>query len=139
MAGFNKFNAFIESVFEKEHDFSSDVFKIMLTNVAPVATNSLKGDLTEISSGNGYTSGGTPVSVASSSQLAGVYKATLSGDTVFTASGGNIASFRYVVLYNDTSVGDALVGWWDYGSSISPSNGETFTARTDGIDIITAS
>ena len=44
MAAYNKFNSFVEAVHEKKHDLSIDVFKIMLTNVAPVATNSIKTD-----------------------------------------------------------------------------------------------
>ena len=63
MASFNKFNSFIEAVFEKKHDFSSDTFKLMLTNVAPVATNTQKSDLTEISAGSGYTAGGEAVTI----------------------------------------------------------------------------
>lgn len=139
MAAFNKFNAFAEAICEKKHDFSTDTFKIMLTNVAPVATNGVKADLTEIAAGNGYTAGGTAVIVSSSSQTGGTYTATLSGNTVFTASGGNIASFRYVVCYNDTATNDDLVGWWDYGSSISPADAETFTVNTDAVDLVTLS
>jgi len=139
MAAYNKFNSLIEAVFEKKHDFSTDTFKIMLTNVAPVATNSIKTDLTEIAAGNGYTAGGTAVTVSASSQTGGSYTAVLSGDTVFTASGGNIANFQYAVLYNDTATNDELVSWWDYGSSITPADGETFTVSTDGITLITAS
>ena len=139
MAAYNKFNPFVEAVFEKKHDFSADTFKIMLTNVAPVATNGVKADLTEIAAGNGYTAGGTAVTVSASSQTGGSYTATLTGNTVFTAGGGNIAPFQYAVLYNDTATNDELVAWWDYGSSISPADGETFTANTNAVTLITAS
>ena len=57
MATFNKFNAFVEAVAEGKHDLGADTLKMMLTNVAPVATNSVKTDLTEIAAGNGYTAG----------------------------------------------------------------------------------
>ena len=139
MAAYNKFNSFVEAVHEKKHDLSIDVFKIMLTNVAPVATNSIKTDWTEIAAGNGYTAGGTAVTVSASSQTGGSYTAVLSGDTVFTASGGNIANFQYAVLYNDTATNDELVSWWDYGSSITPADGETFTVSTNAVTLITAS
>ena len=140
-AAFNKFEPFIENAFEGVHNFQSDTFKFMLTNVAPVATNGVKADLTEIAAGNGYTAGGAAVTVSASSQTGGTYTATLTGNVVFTASGGNIASFRYAVLYNDTPASplDPLVGFFDYGSSISPSAGETFTINSNGVNIISAS
>lgn len=103
----------------------------MLTNTAPSAANSVKGDLTEISAGSGYTAGGTATSVSTSTSD-GVAKVTCS-DVVFTSS-GTIGPFRYVVLYNDTptSPADPLVGYSDYGSSITLNNGETFTVDFDG-------
>jgi hypothetical protein len=51
---------------------------------------------------------------------------------VFTASGGSIGPFRYAVLYNSTvttPVLNPLVAWWDYGSSISLADTETFTVK----------
>lgn len=128
MATYNKFNAFLEHVFEKVHDFQNDTFKVILTNVAPVAGNSVKADITEISAGNGYTAGGTQATIASSSQTSGVYKSVLN-DVVFTATGGSMATFRYAVLLNDSpsSPLDPLIAWWDYGSAITLLVGETFT------------
>lgn len=104
----------------------------MLANVAPVSTNSIFGDLTEISAGNGYSAGGTAPSISSSAQTSGTYKLVLA-DVVFTASGGSIGPFRYTDLYNDTptSPADPLIGWYDYGSSITLLTGETFTIDYD--------
>ncbi len=115
------------------HNLGSDTLKVMLTNSAPVATNTVKANLTEISAGNGYTAGGTQATQSSSAQSSGTYKLVL-GDVVFTASGGSIGPFRYVVLYNDTptSPADPLIGWWDYGSSVTLADGETFTVDFDG-------
>lgn len=128
MASFNKFQQFVEDVAHKVHDLEDDTLKVMLTNVAPVATNAVKADLTEIAEGNGYTAGGNTVTVSSSGQTTGTYKLVLA-DTTFTASGGAIAQFRYAVLYNDTpsSPADPLIGWWDYGSAVDLASGETFT------------
>lgn len=132
MVAFNKFNAFVEHQAEKVHDLGADTLKIMLTNTAPVATNSVKADLTEISAGNGYTAGGTQATQTSSAQSSGTYK-LVCGDVVFTASGGSIGPLRYAVLYNDTptSPADPLIGWWDYGSSITLNSGETLTVDLD--------
>ena len=66
MAAFNKFQAFPEHLCEGVHNFASHTLKTMLTNVAPVATNSVKADLTEISAGNGYTAGGNTASMSTS-------------------------------------------------------------------------
>lgn len=129
MASFNKINAFVENVAEKVHNLGADTLKIMLVNSpAPVATNSVKADLTEISAGNGYTAGGTAVTITGSSQTSGTYS-LVGNDVVFTASGGTIGPFRYAVLYNDTptSPADPLIGWWDYGSGLTLNAGESFT------------
>lgn len=139
MATYNKFRSFVEAVAEKLHNLGSDTLKIMLTNVAPVNTNTVKADLTDIGAGNGYTAGGTAITVTASAQTAGVYKLT-GNDVVFTASGGSIGPFRYAVLYNDTATNDELIAWWDYGSSITLASGETFTVdldQTNGILTIT--
>ena len=138
MAAFNKFNAFPEHVAEGVHNLGAHTLKILITNTAPVAGNSVKADLTEISAGNGYTAGGTAVTVTGSSQTSGTYALTQSADVVFTASGGSIGPFRYAVLYNDTptSPADPLIGWWDYGSSITLADTETFTVDM-GTNILT--
>lgn len=133
MAAFNKFNAFTEHLAEKVHDLGADTLKVLLTLTAPVAANSVKADLTEIAAGNGYTAGGTQSTQSASSQSSGVYK-LVSGDVVFTASGGAIANCRYAVLYNDTptSPADPLIGWYDYGATLSILTGETLTIDFDG-------
>lgn len=133
MATYNKFNSFVEDLAEKIHNLGSDTLKVMLTNTAPTAANAVKGDLTEISAGNGYTAGGTAATISSSAQTSGTYKLVLA-DVVFTAAGGSIGPFRYAVLYNDTptSPADPLIGYWDYGSSITLASGESFTVDFDG-------
>lgn len=114
------------------HNLGSDTLKVLLTNTTPVATNTVKANLTEISAGNGYTAGGTAASITSSAQTSGTYKLVL-GDVVFTAAGGSIGPFRYAVLYNDTptSPADPLIGWYDYGSSITLADTETLTVDFD--------
>lgn len=133
MASFNKFNQFVQDVANGKHNLGSDTLKIMLTNSAPVATNAVKGDITDISAGNGYTAGGTAVTITSSAQSSGTYK--LVGNSVtFTGSGGSIATFRYAVLYNDTqsSPSKPLIGWWDYGAAVNVTNGNSFQVQLDG-------
>lgn len=134
MATFNKFNSFVEYLAEGVMNLGSDTFKVMLTNTAPVATNSVKSDLTEISAGNGYTAGGNTAAITSSSQTSGTYKLVLADPATWTASGGTIGPLRYAVLYDDTPTSPAkpLIGWWDYGSSITLNVNETFTVDFNG-------
>lgn len=131
MASFNKFNPFVEAVAEKVHNLGADTLKVMLSNTAPTASNAVKADITEISAGNGYTAGGNTASITSSSQTSGTYKLVLGDPATWTASGGSIGPLRYAVLYNDTATNKELIGWWDYGSSITLNAGETFTVDFD--------
>jgi hypothetical protein len=127
MASATKFQSFTEALAEKVHNLGSDTLKVMLSNTAPnAATATKKADLIEITAGNGYTAGGTAATISSSLQTSGTYKLVLA-DVVFTASGGSMAAFRYVILYNDTATNDELICYWDYGSSITLAAGETFT------------
>ena len=129
MAAFNKFNQFVADTQNGVHDISGDTLKFMLTNTAPVATNTIFANLTEIAAGNGYTAGGTAVAITSSTQTGGTYSAVPTADVVFTASGGTIGPFRYVALYNDTPISpaDPLISWYDRGSSVTLLDTETFT------------
>lgn len=126
MATFQKFESFVEHLAEKVHNLDSDTLVCYLSNATPdAAGDSVKADLAEISTGNGYT--GVQDTQNATSRSSGVLSVT-GVDIVITASGA-VGPFRYVVLANDTpsSPLDPLIGWWDYGSSISLANGETFT------------
>jgi hypothetical protein len=131
MAAFNKFNSFVEALAEKVHNLGSDTLKVMLTNTAPVATNTIKANITEIAAGNGYTAGGNTATVTSSAQTSGTYKLVLGDPATWTASSGSIGPFRYAVLFNDTASNKELIGWWDYGSSITLADGESFAVDFD--------
>lgn len=126
MVTLSKFNSFVEALAEKVHNLGADTLKVALTNSAPVATNTVLGDITQIANGNGYTTGGTATTISSSAQSSGTYKLVIT-DVVFTASGGAIGPFQYVVIYNDTASNDELIAWYDYGSPISIPNGATFS------------
>jgi hypothetical protein len=129
MATYNKFQAWAETMVEGAN-LGSNQFVIALTDTAPVATNSVLTDITQIS----YTNlSSRNVSTTSSSQTGGTYTLVLA-DLVLTASGA-VGPFRYVVLYDDTGPSDPLVGWWDYGSSITMANAETFTVDFTGAAI----
>ena len=134
MAVFNKFNQFSKDLVDGKHQFSAHTFKIMLTNTAPVSTNQVKADLTEIAAGFGYTAGGTATTL--SVNVAGGLTKVTGTDVVFTAAGGAIGPFRYAILYNDTqtSPADPLVGYWDYGAAITLADTESLTVVFDASD-----
>lgn len=131
MAAYNKFNSFVENVAEKVHNLGSDTLKVALTNSAPVATNTVLANITQIAGSGGYTTGGATVTVSASSQTSGTYKLVGSmANPTWTASGA-FGPFRYAVLYNDTATNDELIGWWDYGSALTLASADTFTIILD--------
>ena len=130
MATFNKFQDFAEQLGKGVHQLhaAGHTLKVLLSNTAPnTATNTVKADITEISAGNGYTAGGED-SQNDYTESSGTGSCT-GVDIVWTASGGTIGPFRYAILYNDTptSPADPLIGYWDYGSSVTLQATETFT------------
>lgn len=134
MAAFNKHQDFVEQLGLAKHNLNTDTQRVLLTNTAPTATNTVKADLTEISAGNGYTAGGEDVQ-NTWAETTGT--GTLTGTkVVWTAAGGTIGPFRYVDIYNDTqtSPADPLIGWWDYGSAITLQIGETFSVKFNNSD-----
>jgi hypothetical protein len=129
MATYNKFQQFVENLCKGVHNFTSDstcTVTVALTAAAnaPVATNSILGDLTQISYTNLSSRVVTGITVE---QTTGTVSFT-ANDLVLTASGA-VATFRYVVLYDDdpTSPADPLIGWYDHGSDVTLASGETYT------------
>jgi len=129
MATFNKFNSFVEAIAEKVHNLGADTLTVALTTNAnaPAASNTQLSNLTQIS----YTNlSARAITTSSSSQSSGTYKLVLT-DLVLTASGA-VATFRWVVIYNDTATNDELICYFDYGSDVTLASGETFTLDFDG-------
>jgi len=123
MATFTKFHTFVDAVMEGSHTFATDQLTVALTNTAPTAaTDDMLADITEIA----YTNcSARTITTISSTQTSGTYSLVVE-DLTLTASGGAIAQFRYVVVYNDTATNDELVCYYDYGSAVDVADGETF-------------
>lgn len=118
------FDTFYEALAHGEHDLGSDQLAIMLTNTVPIPTTDVDtSDISEITPQNGYPAGGPDITTLVSGQTGGVYSLGLDDETI-TASGGSFGPFRYVVVYNTTN--NLLIGFSDYGSSITITSGNIF-------------
>lgn len=132
VSAFTKFNILSEDVLKGVHSGlfgTGHVMKAMLSNQAPnVATMAVKGDVTEIAAGNGYSAGGEDVQNVGT--RTGAITSVVGTDVTYTPTGGAFPTFRYVYLYNDSVASPVkpLIGYLDYGSGITPDVGEPFTA-----------
>lgn len=129
MATYNKFQQFVEDLGKGVHQLhaAGHTLKVYLTNATPdAAANAVKADLAEITNENGYTA---PEDIANDYTESGGTGTLTGTDVIISASGGTVGPFRYAVIYNDTPTSpvDPLVCWWDYGSSITLQDGESFT------------
>ena len=133
MASFNKFQQFAYDLSTKVHDLNADTINVALSDTAPSAsTGKVWADITEITAGNGYTAGGSDTANTGAGS-GGTY--TVTGTNVtWTASGGSIGPFQYVVLVNTTPTSPLkpLIGWWDYGSALTLAAGDSFTVKFNG-------
>ena len=131
MATLTKFTSFATELGLESHQLNTDEIRAALTNTLPVASQTVFDPVTNHpppAAANGYTAGGHDVqNLFSAGKLTGT-------DIVITATAGGIGPFRYVVLYNNTNPTDMLIGWYDYGSSITLNEGETFTIDFDGVN-----
>lgn len=129
MAAFVKYNSGVEALIEGINA-GADTWKIALTNTAPnVSTHTVLADITDLTTTGGYTAGGNTCAVTTAAQTAGTYKLVLASPATWTASGAGF-TFRYAVLY-DATASNALVGYWDYGSSVVMNSGDTFAITLD--------
>lgn len=134
MAAYNKFNQFPEDLAKGVHNLNTGTLKIALSNTLPVAANATLAAITQIGAGNGYSTGGNTATFTSGVQTTGTYKLIVA-DVTFTASGGNMNAFQYAILYNDTptSPADPLIAWFDYGTAIIVTSGNSFTVDLDQV------
>ncbi len=132
MATFNKVNDFVKNAVHNM-DLESDQFVVALSNTAPASETS-----NPASDGNGVIANVTQIAytnlssrnitTTSSTQTSGTYKLVLS-DITLTSTGGSTGPFRYIYIYDDTVItpADPIVGYYDYGSSLTLNDGDSFT------------
>lgn len=129
---FNKLQPFVGNLANAGLNLGSDQITIALTNTSPTATAGTIGGLTQINYSNLSSRN---VTTTSSTQTSGTYNLILQGGTsgVFTLTAtGAVASFRYIYFY-DSTVG-LLIGYYDYGSAVTLSNGDTFVITLDVVN-----
>lgn len=132
MASFTKYNTFIDELSKGGHNLQTAVFKVALTNTAPTPTTDTVWNTTVApapASANGYTAGGNTLTTSSAATTTGTFKLVLA-DSVFTAAGGTLGPVRYAIVY-DSSASNKVVGYYDYGSSVTLNDTETFTVDFD--------
>ena len=130
MAAFVKYNQFAEDLAGGVHVLTTagSLLKICLTNTAPtVATDAVLADVTQIAYTNITETVPADTTNVGAQTPAGTWD--VSGTDIVLNATGAVATFRYVVLYNDTptSPADPLIGYWDYGSGVTLASGESFT------------
>lgn len=129
MAILQKYNSFIDAISQGLHNMQTATFKCALTNTAPNAGSDATMTYPPPAAASGYPSGGNTLTTTLASTTGGVFTLKLA-DTVFTATGGAIGPFRYVILYNSTAA-NRLVGFYDYNTSITLNDTDTFTVDFD--------
>lgn len=148
MATYVKIADLVEALAEKVHNLSTDSLRIALSNTAPASETS-----NPTATGNGVLANVTQIAYTNysddmavdrvlegvvSDEAAGTYKLD-ANDIIITASGGSLAAFQYVYIYNDTptSPADPLIACIDNGSAISLATGESVTIVWNAAGIFT--
>ncbi|MEK9768153.1 MAG: hypothetical protein VW683_04440 [Betaproteobacteria bacterium] len=141
MASFTKVNDFVVNL-ANAMDLDADTLVVALSNTDPTAGTNV------VSDGNGILANISQISYTNlssrtlanvtSTQTSGTYKLS-ADDLTLTASGGSVAAFRYIVIYDDsvTSPADPVIGYYDYGTSLTLNDGDTFTIDIGANGILT--
>jgi len=148
MAVFTKINDFAEDLLSGVHNFTSDTIQIALSNTAPASETS-----NPISDGNGILANVTQISYTNYADdltvdrvMEGVTVSGSSGqasvdfnDFIVTPSGGSLADFRYVYVFNQTATNDPLIAVFDVGSTVSLASGESWPVTVSVSEHLTLS
>lgn len=121
------YNSCIRDAIVGSIDFDSDTFKMMLvtSSYTPSKSHSKRSDITNEVSGTGYTTGGNSctATVASVDNVGNdveiSFTVTTWASSTITARGGVIYKSR-----GGSSSADELVGYVDFGSDVSSTNGD---------------
>jgi hypothetical protein len=129
-ASYVKYTAAIEPLLEGINA-GTDTWKIALAATVNIADTTFTAGTTDLATGGGYTAGGNTASITSAAQTAGTYKLVLASPTAWTGTGAGF-TFRYAILWDATT--NNPVAYWDYGSSVVVTAGDTVTVTLDAIN-----
>jgi hypothetical protein len=129
LASFVLFQPFLANLFNGQNAPGADVIKLMLSNTVPMITWGTFAQVPEIPAGAGYSAGGFPLTVVSSTQTGGVYTLVLQ-DTTLIAT-GIMAPWRWAIIYDAAK--NTLIGYADNGVVISLDAGELVNFHFDPI------
>ena len=136
-ATYNKIYAFVDQLAAGKHIINSTTqqYNVTLSNAAPVNTNTILSNITQITNANGYTTNGSDTQNTGSTTT-GTF--TMVGTkVVWTCATAPMGPFQYVTMHNETEVTAPvrpLVCWWDYGSAVTLQIGETFSVKFNSSD-----
>lgn len=131
------YDNFFEDLGKGLINMSTDTFKVILVTSSYTFNSSHNelADITgELTSGNGYTTGGATIANPTWAFASGVTK--YDGDNVsWSASGGAIGPVTGAIIYDDTSTGDKLMCYMDFGGEQTAGDSTDFkvTFDDDGI------
>lgn len=134
------YGSFLGKALNKEVDWDSDTIKVALLSSAYTPNQDTHDYYDDVSanevSGTGYTAGGVTLAGKTNTYDAANNVIVLdANDAVWSAS---TITARYAVIYDDsgaTSAQKALVGYVDFGSDQSSTNGN-FTVTWDATGIV---
>lgn len=150
MATFTKVNDFVLNLCEVI-DLDGDQLELAFSNTAPASetsnptadTNGVLANVTQIA----YTNWTDDLTVdrnltsgsVTTTQTGGTFTLDYTADIVITASGGAIANWQYIYLWDDnpTSPADPLINVWNHGSAIALGNGDSATLQFNASGIFT--
>jgi len=150
MATFTKINDFVLNLCEVI-DIDGDQLELSFSNTAPASEtsnptadgNGVLANVTQVSYAN-WTDDLTvdrnlTIATATHAQTSGTFTLDYGADIVITASGGAIATWQYIYLWDDnpTSPADPLICVWDHGSGIALGNGDSATLQFNASGIFT--
>lgn len=127
-------NHFLYQRDNKEIDWDADTFKAILCTDSFTFnrdTHATLSDITnQLATNYGYTQNNKTVTVSSVTENDTDDRSdVVIADVSWPASGGDIGPFRNMIVYDDTTSDDTVVGCIDFGVNITIPDGSTFTAK----------